>query len=112
MKNLKTFALALAIMISTNTFASKDKSGPGKYSNSHEISMLLEDSSLILEKDYIGKVIFSVNEEKQIVLRSVFSKDEFVKDYISEKLTDKVLKGDQWEVGKIYHLPVKLKMEK
>ncbi|HSP40979.1 MAG TPA: hypothetical protein VLN46_06060 [Gillisia sp.] len=113
MKNFKTFAVALAIMISSNSFASKDKPRTtDKNSNSYELSVLLEDHLLSLERDYIGKVVFSVNEEKQIVVHSIISKEEFVRDYISEKLTDKVLTGAHWEVGKIYHLPVKMKMEK
>ena len=113
MKNFKTFAVALAIMISSNTFASKDKPRKAdKNSNSYELSVLLNDHFLVLERDYIGKVVFSINEERQIVVHSILSKEEFVRDYISEKLTDKVLAGAHWEVGTIYHLPVKMEMEK
>ncbi len=112
MKNLKTFAIALAIMISSNTFASKDKPVTDKNSKSYELSKLLEDRYLEIEKDYYGNVLFSVNEENQIVLHSVLSKDEFVRNYINEKLTDKFLTGTRWEVGKIYNLPVKMKMKK
>ncbi len=111
MRHLKTFAIALAIMISSNTFASLDKPADKK-SNSYELSKLLEDHSLILERDYLGKVVFSINEEREIVVHSILTKEEFVREYISEKLTDKVVTGYQWEVGKVYHLPVKMKMKK
>lgn len=112
MRNLKTFAIAMAIMISSNAFASKDKPGTvDKNSNSYELSKLLEDHSLFLEQDYFGKVVFSINEKREIVVHSILSKEEFVRNYIQEKLTDKVLNGYQWEVGKVYHLPVKMKRE-
>lgn len=111
MKNLKTFAVALAIMISGNSFASKEKPRTDKTSNSYELAKLLDDPSMALQRDYLGKVIFSVNEEKEIVLHAILSKDEFVRNYINDKLVDQVLTGAQWEVGKIYHLPVKMKME-
>lgn len=111
MKNLKTFAVALAIMISGNTFASKEKPKTEKNSNSYELSVLLEDNSLALERDYLGKVVFSVNEEREIVIHAILSKEEFARNYINEKLKDQTLTGPQWEVGKIYHLPVKMKME-
>jgi len=112
MKNLKTFAVALAIMISGNAFALKENPVVNKNSNSYELARLLKDQSLNLEKDYLGKVIFSVNEDREIVIHAVLGKEEFVRDYITTKLSDQVLKGDQWIVGKIYHLPVRMKMEK
>jgi len=112
MKNLKTFAVALAIMISGNTFAAKEKPVTEKKSNSYELARLLEDQALNLKKEYLGKVIFSVNEKREIVLHAVLGKEEFVRDYITSKLSDQVLRGDHWVVGKVYHLPVKMKMEK
>lgn len=113
MRHLKTITVALAIMVGSTSFASKGKpETPNKNSNSYELSVLLEDHTLALEKDYLGKVIFSLNEERKIVLHSVLSKNAFVRNYITNKLTDKILKGAQWEVGKIYYLPVKMKMEK
>lgn len=112
MKNLKTFAIALAIMISGNSFAAKEKPVIDKKSNSYELARLLEDQALNLQKEYLGKVIFSVSAEKEIVLHAVLGKEEFVREYITSKLSDQVLKGDQWVVGKVYHLPVKMKMEK
>lgn len=112
MKNFKTFAIALAILISGNVFASKEKPRTEKNSISYELGKLLEDPFLELQRDYVGKVIFSVNEEREIVLHAILTKEDFVRNYINEKLADQVLTGPSWEVGKIYHLPVKMKMYK
>src|SRR5690606_18058039 len=110
-KNLKTFVLAVAIMISGSILAAKEKPVVNKNSNSYELAKLLEDQTLNLDKDYLGKVVFSVNEDREIVLHAVMSKEEFARDYITSKLSDKVLNGNNWVVGKIYHLPVRMKMK-
>ncbi|CAN5257807.1 hypothetical protein BH23BAC2_BH23BAC2_10430 [soil metagenome] len=110
MRHLKTFAFALAIMICSTTFAAKEKP-KSKISNSAEFERLLKDASLDLDRDYLGKVIFSVNEEKGIVVHAILSNEEFVRNYISEKLTHQFLTGSQWQTGKIYYLPVKMNME-
>jgi len=81
-------------------------------SHSYEMQKLLRDSSLVLEEDLFGKVIFSVSAEKEVIIHSVLSKEEFVREYLQEKLEEKTLSGKDWVVGQTYILPVKLKCKK
>ncbi len=113
MRHLKTIAIAMAIMISSNTFANSETSlVEEKPSLSYEMEKLLKDNSLILEEDLFGKVFFSVTAEKEIIIHSVISREAFVREYLKEKLETKILTGNEWIVGQTYILPVKLKCKK
>ena len=110
MKHLKTLGIALAIMISGNAFAIEGSAfsfiNPSK---SFEISKMLEEEIIYLEKNLYGKVVFYLNEEKEIQVYSVICNDPFVREFVTEKLGGKKLPGKQWESGKVYILPVRMK---
>lgn len=113
MKYLKTFTIAMAIMISGSTFAiSGTTLVEDKTSHSYEMAKLLRDSSLVLEEDLFGKILFSVSAEKEVIIHTVLSKEEFVREYLQEQLEEKTLSGKDWVVGQTYILPVKLKCKK
>ncbi|HSP82869.1 MAG TPA: hypothetical protein VLN72_03980 [Gillisia sp.] len=110
MRHLKTFGIALAIMISANVFAIEGSAfsfiNPSK---SFEISKMLEEEFLYLEKNLYGRVVFYLNEEKEIQVHAVICNDPFVREFVTEKLGGKKLQGKQWESGKAYILPVRMK---
>lgn len=105
MRTLKLFAVAVAIMISGNIFA-ETKPIPGKKSFSYEIAKFFDNGKFIIDEDHRGKVYFSLNEERKITVHYVSFKDREVKEYIAESLQDKKLRDVQWEVGKVYSLPL------
>lgn len=113
MRHLKTFTIAMAFLISGSALAnSENPLAVVNTSHSYEMQKLLRDSSLVLEEDLFGKVIFSVSAEKEVIIHSVLSKEEFVREYLQEKLEEKTLSGKDWVVGQTYILPVKLKCKK
>lgn len=113
MKNLKTFAIASAMLICSSSFAGSNPIfGANKKSASYEVSKLLNGDRLILQKDMKGKVIFSLNEKREIVVHSVLCRDEQVLEFIKERLQDQKLLNEKWEVGKTYNLPLQMKVVK
>ena len=110
MRHLKTFGIALAIMISANVMAIEGSEFSSiNPSKTLEISKMLEDDFLLLERDLYGRVVFYLNEEKEIQVYSVICNDPFVREFVTEKIEGKKLHGKQWESGKAYILPVKMK---
>lgn len=102
----------MAIMVSASTFANSEIYPPvDKKSNSFEIGRLLKSNNVELKKELFGKVVFSLAEDGKIVIHSVLTKDQYVRDYVAGKLKDQKLSGDQWEVGKTYILPVRMKLK-
>ena len=110
MKHLKTFGIAFAIMISGNVFAVEGSEFSSiNPSKTFEISRMLEDDFLLLERELYGRVVFYLNEEKEIQVYSVICNDPFVREFVTEKLGGKKLHGKQWVSGQAYILPVRMK---
>ena len=110
MRKLKTLGIALAIMMSGNVLAIEGSALPSiNPSKTLEISKLLEDEFLFLEKNLYGRVVFYLNEEKEIQVYSVICNDPFVREFVTEKLGGRKLHGNHWEFGKAYILPIRMK---
>lgn len=111
MRHFKSFVIALAIIVGSSSFAATNNptSTPDKMGIT-ELSNLLEDDQFYLNKDLNGKVVFSINEKNKIIIHSVLCQDKNVRNYLEDKLENRKLFGEGWEVGKVYILPVKMKM--
>lgn len=107
MRQFKTFAVAMMVLMGTTAFSGTGTE-PTK-NNSVDLSRLLEDQSLFVQKDQFCKVVFSLDENNEIQIHAILSKDKFLRDYITEKLEDKSLRGENWETGKVYILPLRMK---
>lgn len=108
MRNLKLFAVACAIMVSSNIFA-ESNSSPKSKPLSYEMEKLLSNRYFTIDNDHKGKVLFSLNEESKIVVHYVQFHDKEVRQYILEKLQDQELKNHSLEIGKVYALPLQMK---
>ena len=113
MRTFKLFFAALALMLTTSTFANfsydlETKKG----SITYEIEKMLKDSGLIIEEEFTVRVIFKVNEDRRIEIQSVKSPNEEVNEFLQKRLHNQKLHGNGWFTEKIYELPVKVQSRK
>lgn len=110
MKTFKTLFVALALIFSSTFFAAELPSEEDRSNSpvSYEIEKMLADSNLIIENDFVVKIVFKVNSEKRIELRSIESPNEEVNEFLEKRLKNRKLHGDGWFTEKIYELPVRV----
>ena len=110
MKTIKFFVFTLVMLISFTSSAAIFNPAPAeKDPFSNEISKMLSRSSLVIEKDLVVKVLFILNEDKEIQIRSISSSNEKINNFLKERLSGQQLKGSSWHTYKVYELPVRLK---
>ncbi|MDT0645233.1 hypothetical protein RM545_00910 [Zunongwangia sp. F260] len=74
-----------------------------------EIQELLKDHNLELEEDIVTRVLFMVNDDKELVVLFIDCKNENVKAYIRSRLNYKKIKSSMdTDFDKIV-IPVKIK---
>lgn len=108
MRTIKLFFAALAIMLTTSTFANNFDLEPKRSSITYEIERMLKDSGLIIEEEFTVKVIFMVNEDRSIAIKAIKSPNEEVNEFLHKRLNNQKLHGEGWFTEKIYELPVKV----
>ncbi|MFP2995925.1 hypothetical protein ABN763_08440 [Spongiivirga sp. MCCC 1A20706] len=112
MKKINVFLLATVFAIGS-AFASETKTEPKTINNaaiSAEMSKLLKTPDFNVKQDVRALVKFTLNDENEIVVLSIDSKDQQVVSYIKaslnyKKLTTKVNKDELPE----FKLPVTIK---
>ena len=113
MRNIRLFFAAFALMLTTSTFANPGyDTEPRRSSVTYEIQKMLKDSGLIIEEEITVTVIFQLNEEHKIEIKSVRSNNEEVNEFLRERLNNQKLHGAGWFTEKIYELPVKVQARK
>lgn len=106
MKNLKLIALVVAICISTVSFALPSKENPNTKLREQIIELLGTTSDLEINSKISTEVIFTVNNENEIIIISVKSKNQNVKSYVKSKLNYKKVDFDKLNKEKIYRMPL------
>lgn len=111
MKTFKLLFVALALVFSSTVFAAELPSEENRSNSpiSYEIEKMLADSNLIIENDFVVTVVFKVNSEKRIELKSIDSPNEAVNAFLEKRLKNRKLHGDDWFAEKLYELPVKVR---
>lgn len=113
MRTIKLFFAALALMLTTSTFANSNYDLETKRGSiTYEIEKMLKDSGLIIEEEFTVRVIFKVNEDRRIEIQSVKSPNEEVNEFLQKRLHNQKLHGNGWFTEKIYELPVKVQSRK
>lgn len=112
MKNFKITLAAFAMLIASSVFASSDSNVPPKGEKiSYEIQEMLENSGLVIEKEFSLKVMFTVTADKRISIMKIFSEDPKINRFLEERLANQKLNGEKWFTEKIYELPIRVQME-
>lgn len=111
MKKLSVL-LAAFLLIGTTVFASENVTSSKKTTGaSAEMTKLLKNPEFIVDHEMEANVLFTVNQDNEIVVLSVESEESEVISYVKERLQNRELKTDL-EIGKQYVLPVRIKSEK
>lgn len=109
MKTTKKILFSLMLLISLSS-AAANFNEPAKFDPfSEEISKMLSRSSLVISEDLTIKVLFTLTENKVIQINSISSSNKTVNKFLRASLSIERLKGENWEVGKVYILPVRVK---
>ena len=109
MRHLKFMLVAFALSLCTGASANTSLDYEVKRGSiSYEIEKMLADSDLVIEEEFTVKVIFKVNQDNRIEIRSIISPNEKVNEFLQRRLEDQKLHGSRWDAEKIYELPVKV----
>jgi len=108
MKNLKVLALAFVIS-SASVFASTNEilDIPVKQIRS-QLADLFEDPKFEIDNNTKLNVIFKFNEEGEIIILHISSRDEEVRKYVTKTLNEKAIQIPG-EADRIFRLPISLK---
>jgi hypothetical protein len=111
---MKRFTLLLAafVLLGTSTaFSAIDSADTNKNTTSVEMAKLLKNPDFIVDHEMEANVLFTVNDDNEIVVLSVETEDSQVASYVKDRLNNRELKSDL-QTGKQYVLPVRIKSEK
>ena len=107
MKNLKLVTLVLAISISSISFAAPTKTDDPKSELREQIIDLLGDPDVAFSDNAVeAEVVFTLNDQSEIVIVSVNCENEFLDGYVKRKLNYKKVQVSALNVGEIYHMPL------
>ena len=111
MKKFSVLLAALVLLGSSTAFAAIDPANAETTTTNVEMTKLLKNPGFIVDHEMEANVLFTVNEDNEIVVLSVETEDSQVETYIKERLNLHKLKSDL-ESGKQYVLPVRIKSVK
>jgi len=107
MKNLKLITLALAISISSISFATPENNEDPKSELREQIVKILGKTVKQIDRNKIeAEVVFTINNKKEIVIISVNSTNKEVQYYVKGKLNYKKVNVKIINEGKIYRMPL------
>lgn len=106
MKNLKLIVLALAISISSVSFAATTNENPTNKLRQQIIEMLGKTTEKLADTKIEARIVFTVNNKNEIVIISVHSAHKGVENYVKSKLNRKKVELNYGDTDKIYHLPL------
>lgn len=113
MKNFKSIIAAITLCFATSflSFASSNHdSNPGKESVRTQILHLLgTEAPFAIPENSQAEVVFTVNDENEMIIIEVKSENEAFENYVKRKLDHKKLHSDKLKARTLYTLPVQLK---
>ncbi len=111
MRTLQAFVVALVLLVGTTVSAANPA---GEKDNkdiaTQEIARLLEAPDFALEQDTKAEVTLMINEDGELVVLCVDTKNKMVDRYIKSRLNYQILEHSL-ETGKKYRLPVVITAE-
>ena len=110
MRKLTVVLVAAMLLTAGNIFAndSKVKEVPKK-TLSTQISELLKNNNFNENhQGCVAKVLFTLNNDKEIVVLSVDTEEKILKSFITSKLNYQEVELDNFEAGKNYTVSVRI----
>jgi len=108
MKNLKLIALALAISVSSVSFAMPTNEDPKSELRDQIVEMLGKTTDRLANTNVEAEIVFTVNSRSEIVIISVNAKKSSAKieGFVKNRLNNKKINSNSIVKEKIYHLPL------
>ena len=111
MKQFKTALVALALVASSTVFAINPTLIAEKTPASTELKKMLDNPQFIVENDMEAEVLFTINQDKEIIVLSVDTDNRNIERYVFDRLSHEELDSDL-QVGKQYIVPIRIKSVK
>ncbi|MEO9569860.1 MAG: hypothetical protein ABJH82_07275 [Polaribacter sp.] len=111
MNTLKTIITIIAISLSTVFSTAATENNPEKVKKtlrSELVSLLGDNISLKIDKNYSAEILFIVNNANEVVVVSVNSKLEDFNKYAKSRLNYKKIAVKNIKKGEIYKMPIKI----
>lgn len=109
MRKLPVVLVAAILFSAGNLFANDSKTTDPKEALAIQISHLLEDNSFIVkDHELTAKVVFTLNNHKEIVVISVDTEDEVLERFVKSRLNYQTVELASIEEGKMYSVPVRI----
>ncbi|WP_158973712.1 hypothetical protein [Cellulophaga sp. L1A9] len=109
MKKLSLVFVSALLLLTGSVLANdKKKSEEPKNNLSTQIATLLSNSSLIVEDDLTANVLFTLNEDREIVVLSVTTNSKAVEQFVKAKLNYQKVSLEDYREGRTYTVPVRI----
>lgn len=109
MKKVKLIVAAVALMVSSMSFASSVIPTTTKQELQKEITSILGKKLEIVGKDIVkAEISFTLNSKSEIVVLSVKSKNDKIESLVKSKLNYQKVKVRAVNEGEVYVLPLKV----
>lgn len=105
MRKISLVLIAAMLLSSTNILAKNGTNDPGK-SLSTQIAKLLSNNTFT--DDQSAEVRFTLNNERQIVVLSVATKNIIFEGFVKASLNYRTVDLDDYREGKVYTVPVRV----
>ena len=107
MRKISLVFLAAVLLSTGNLLAKSPGTDPTK-SLSDQIGELLEDNRLEIEEDLKATVLFTLNEQGEIVVFSVDTEDETFEKWVKARLNYEKVEMGQYTAGKMFRVPLRI----
>ncbi|WFO16081.1 hypothetical protein M601_020840 [Cellulophaga baltica 4] len=109
MRKLSLVFVSTLLLLSGSVLANdKKKSDEPTKKLSTQIATLLSNSSLVVEDDLTANVLFTLNEDREIVVLSVTTNSEIVEQFVKSKLNYQKVSLEDYREGRTYTVPVRI----
>ena len=113
MKTLKTLLVLVALTFSTAVLASSNSEALKTDSDAitNQITKLLKSPKFILENEVSANVKITLNKNNEMVVLSVDSQEDFISDFIKDRINYSELTSPVNSVEKTFIVPVRVTPE-
>lgn len=109
MRKSSLFLVAAMLLFAGSIFANdvKSEDNPRK-KLSTQIAELLRDNSIVVQGEEVATVLFTLNEEKEIVVLSVKTDSGKLEQFVKGRLNYQKVTLEDYREGRTYSLPVRV----
>ena len=108
MKKISLVLAACMLIATGNLFANDPAPNDPTESLKLEIESLLGSNNFKVKKDITAKVEFTLNQDQEIVVLEIDSKDALVKRYLKSRLDNRKVNLENIKEGEKFVVPVRL----